>query len=163
MKTNTILGAAAVVILALLAYLLFANTPTSSTENTGGASSTLLAEESAVVVMEQQPGTSVTASLIVLKSPGFLVIHEDTNGAPGAILGVSTLLVAGESKSVNVALSRVTRDSERLHAMLHTDADANGTFSASSDAPVLSSLGGPIEGWFDISVEVGEVLPDVSI
>lgn len=162
MKTTTIIGAAAIIILAVLAYLLFANTQPSSTENTD-TSSTMLAEESAVLVMEQKPGTSVTASLIVLKSPGFLVIHEDNNGAPGAILGASALLQAGESSMVEVTLSRATRDGERLHTMLHTDADANGTFSASSDTPVQSKLGGPISGWFDISASASETLPEVSI
>lgn len=159
---NKIWIAGAVIVLALIGYYLYSNTQPSSTENTD-TSSTMLAEESAVVAMEQKPGTSVTASLIVLKSPGFLVIHEDNNGAPGAILGASALLQAGESKNVDVTLSRAARDGERLHAMLHADADANGTFSASSDTPVLSSLGGPISGWFEISSSASEQLPEVTI
>lgn len=161
MKTNTLIGIAAIIIVAVLAYLLFTSTRPAA-ENTD-TSSAMLAEESAVVVMEQKPGTSVTASLIVLKSPGFLVIHEDNNGAPGAILGASALLQAGESSMVEVALSRATRDGESLHAMLHTDADASGAFSASSDTPVQSKLGGPISGWFLISASASEKPPAVSI
>lgn len=160
MKTSTAIGIGAVIIIAILAYLLFANTPTSAPEDT---SSAMLAEENAVVVVEQRPGSTATASAVVLASPGFLVIHEDNNGAPGAILGASTVLSAGESKNVEVTLSRATRDGERLHAMLHSDADANGTFNASADTPVQSTLGGPISGWFEVSSSADTVLPEVSI
>lgn len=162
MKTTTVFGITAVIIIAVLTYVLFINPQLPSTENTD-TSSTMLAEENAVVVLEQRPGASATASIVYLLSPGFVVIHEDNNGAPGAILGASALLQAGESKSVEVTLSRAARDGERLHAMLHTDADANGTFSASVDTPVQSSLGGPISGWFEISSSASENLPDVSI
>lgn len=150
----------AILVLGLLGYYLYSNTQLAENGGTdSNTSSTMLAEESAVVVMEQKPGTSVTASLIVLKSPGFLVIHEDNSGAPGAILGASAFLQAGESKNMDVTLSRATRDGERLHAMLHADADASGTFSASSDTPVQSTLGGPISGWFEISLSASENVP----
>lgn len=64
---------------------------------------------------------------------------------------------------VSVTLNRATRDGERLHAMLHSDVDADGSFVASTDTPVQSSLGGPISGWFDISTGASETLHEVSI
>ncbi len=122
-------------------------------------SSAMRAEENMIVIMEQRPGNTVTASQIHLAATGFVVIHEDTNGAPGAIIGSSSLLQAGDSSQVAITLSRSTKDGEKLHAMLHSDSDGNGTFSATADQPVQSRLGGPIEGWFDISTQASENTP----
>src|SRR3989344_4402602 len=77
------------------------------------------AEENMMIVSEQKPGASIRGSLIVLAAPGYLVIHEDKDGAPGVILGASALLPAGENSNVPVTLSRASRDGETLHAMLH--------------------------------------------
>lgn len=128
-----------------------------------GGSSAMRAEENMVVVMEQRPGNTIIASQVYLAAPGFVVIHEDENGAPGAIIGSSVLLQAGESSKISITLSRPTQDGEKLHAMLHSDTDANGTFSASTDAPVQSILGGPLGGWFEISSEASEELPEITI
>ena len=117
------------------------------------------AEENAVVVSEQRPGNTVTGSAIYLAAPGFLVIHEDTDGQPGTILGASALLQAGENTNVPVTLSRASEEGETLYAMLHTDADANGSFDATIDIPVESILGGPIHGWFEISASASGNVP----
>lgn len=125
----------------------------------GEASLTGRAEENMVVVSEQRPGANITGSLIVLAAPGYLVIHEDTNGEPGAILGTSALVRAGENTNVQVKLSRPARDKETLHAMLHFEKGGNTAFAATEDTPVPSSLGGPISGWFLISSEASMDLP----
>lgn len=117
------------------------------------------AEENMVVVSEQKPGASIRGSLIVLAAPGYLVIHEDNNGEPGAILGASALLPAGENSNVTVTLSRATRDGETLHAMLHFEKGGNTAFSAAEDTPVPSRLGGPISGWFEVSSEASIDIP----
>lgn len=129
--------------------------------NEGGGSNTvsgMRAEENMVVVTEQRPGNTVMASQIHLAAPGYVVIHEDVDGNPGAILGASMMLQAGASSNVKVSLSRPVRDGEKLHAMLHSDTDANGSFSA-ADQPVLSRLGGPLEGWFEITSDAEENVP----
>jgi hypothetical protein len=110
--------------------------------------------------MEQKPGRSVTGSIVYLAAPGYLVIHEDNNGEPGAILGSSALLPAGESTGIQVALSRESKDGETLHAMLHFEKGGNATF-ATEDTPVPSRLGGPISGWFEISSEAATDTPIV--
>ena len=157
--TRTIIGILALIVIAAGAYVFLGDQGTAPEGEGDITVSGMRAEENAVVVMEQQPGTSVTASLVYLASSGFLVIHGDVNGEPGAILGVSSLLQAGESSQIVVALSRTTQDGERLHAMLHTDADAGGTFDASTDTPVQSRLGGPIEGGFEVSSEASGDVP----
>ena len=123
------------------------------------ATSGLRVEENAVVVSEQKPGTTVTGSLVYLRAPGYLVIHEDNKGEPGAILGASALEPAGKSTNVKVVISRASIDSETLHAMLHFEKAGNSTFSGSEDPPVQSSLGGPVSGWFEISADAPGDIP----
>lgn len=120
-------------------------------------SSGMRAEENMVIVMEQKPGTSVVGS-VHLAAPGYLVIHEDLSGAPGAVIGASALLPAGES-NVIVTTSRPMREGEKLHAMLHFEKGGNASFSAAEDTPVPSALGGPIEGWFEVTSEASGQTP----
>lgn len=156
MSKNLIIGAA-LIIVAVIGFFLYSSTetpiPTNTNEDSSNTSAGMRAEENMVVVSEQRPGISITGSLIVLAAPGYLVIHEDKDGAPGAILGASALLAAGENSTVQVRLSRSTRDGETLHAMLHFEKGDNVTFAASEDTPIQSRLGGSISGWFLISSE----------
>ncbi|MEK7509100.1 MAG: hypothetical protein AAB605_00120 [Patescibacteria group bacterium] len=155
--TKTLGILAALIILAVGGYFFFAPLPANDYGNSepapeaSGDSSAMRAEENMVVVSEQRPGMSVTGSIVYLAAAGYLVIHEDGNGSPGAILGASALLPAGESSNVRVTLSRAARDGETLHAMLHFEKGGNTTFSAAEDTPVQSVLGGPISGWFEVS------------
>ena len=119
-------------------------------------SSGMRAEDNVVLVNEQKPGTKIMGAMISLVAPGFLVIHEDKDGTAGAILGASALLQAGDNTNVPVTLSRATKDGEKLHAMLHTDVDADGTFDAAVDTPVMSTMGGPLSGWFEIDANAVE-------
>jgi len=109
------------------------------------------AEESAVVATEQKPGNSVIMTQVFLAAPGYVVIHEDSNGKPGAAVGVSGLLPAGESTNVQVMLTQSTKDGETLWSMLHVESSNNSTYDDGVDMPVESRLGGPIMGQFDIS------------
>lgn len=146
----------AVIVLGVGAYLFLAPQPVNNVNyepEISDNSSAMRAEENMIVVSEQRPGTIVTGSIIYLAAPGYLVIHEDLNGAPGAILGASALLSAGESTDVKVTLSRAAKDGETLHAMLHFEKGSNTTFSAAEDTPVPSRLGGPISGWFEVSTD----------
>lgn len=165
MNTNAIL--LIVLLLVVVAggayYLSSANMePVQVTVNNGDNntdSAAMRAEDNAIVVNEQQPGNTAKASLAYLAAPGFVVIHADNNGQPGAILGASALLQAGENTNITIPLSRASKDGETLHAMLHTDTDANSVFSAASDLPVQSILGGPIHGWFEISTSASTDTP----
>jgi len=147
-----LLGAAAYYFLAASANDSLGGNPEEEV-NTDSNASAMRAEENMVVVSEQKPGVSIHGSLIVLAAPGYLVIHEDKDGEPGAILGASALLQAGESSNVPVTLSHAARDGETLHAMLHFEKGGNTTFAAAEDTPVPSRLGGPISGWFEVSSE----------
>lgn len=154
-KNIGIVVAAAIALVAGGAYY-YSTAGQSSTE--ADTVSGMRAENNMIVVNEQRPSTNITAAIVYLASPGFIVIHEDVNGQPGAIIGSSALLGSGESRNVAVELTRSTKDGEKLHAMLHADTDGSGAFT-SADLPVQSMLGGPIEGWFEISSSAGDNVP----
>jgi hypothetical protein len=125
-------------------------------DDTGSA---MRVEENMVVVMDQKPGNEVKATMVFLAAPGYLVIHEDVGGARGPILGASAFLPAGESRNVTVALSRMVRDGETLHAELHAERSGNTAFSVTEDPSVMSAFGGPIEGIFEVTSDASGEAP----
>jgi len=161
MSKNTIIAVVTVLVIAGVGWYFYTSPRGEEAPNPDSNAnvSGMLAEDNAVVAMEQRPGNTVTVSAVYLAEPGYVVIHESADGAPGAILGASALLSAGENRNVVVTLNRAALEGEELNAMLHTDADADGSFSASTDIPVESRLGGPINGWFLVTVSASEDVP----
>ena len=160
-----IIGALGIIVLLVVAYFVLAPNPAAAPaqplgieQPTDTTSTSMRAEENMVVVMEQKPGNSIRG-MVHLAAPGYLVIHEDDNGEPGAIIGSSSLLPAGDTDGIIVPLSRATKDGEILHAMLHFEKGANARFTAAEDTPVPSALGGPISGWFHIADDAPDVTP----
>ena len=105
-------------------------------------SSGLLINHSAIYVAEQAVGDRVFVSVVRLEKSGFVVIHEDVTDAPGIILGISSLIPAGEMKNLpSIMLSRAIVDGELIYAMLHFD-NGDGIFDVRNDKPVLDSVDG---------------------
>jgi plastocyanin len=79
----------------------------------------------------------VTIAEVVSDGPGWLVIHADTDGSPGPILGYAAV-VNGANADVVVAIDTVAA-TETLYAMLHTDGGELGTweFPNGPDTPVV--------------------------
>lgn len=125
-------------------------------QNEGAPVSGMRVEENAVLATEQKPDADIRVAEVYLAAPGYVVIHEDRSGEPGAILGASALLGSGQTVDVVVRISRAARDGERLHAMLHAESNGNTAFDAEFDRPVESRLGGPLGGWFDVSADANE-------
>lgn len=161
MKTFVGIVSILVVLLGLGWFVVGDRSPSDAATTTDDvASSPLRAEPNVIVVTDQQPGTEITASLASFeKDGGFVVIHEDVDGQPGAVLGASSLLLAGDNVNVSVTLSRTSVDGETLHAMLHTDTNRDGIFDVAVDAPIQSVLGGPISGWFMIAADAATGTP----
>lgn len=83
---------------------------------------------------EIKNGKIMVASVLSGES-GWIVIHADKDGAPGAVIGMSPIK-AGENLNVEVAIDTkfVT---ETLYAMLHTDSGEAGKYEfPGEDAPV---------------------------
>ena len=117
-------------------------------------------EKNAVVTTQQRPGDTVKVAQTFLAAPGYVAIHEDDNGAPGAILGVSAYLESGETTNIAVPLSRTSVDGEKLWSMLHVEKTGDTTFDEVRDTPVKSVTGGPLVGQFGITADdKGETQP----
>ena len=104
---------------------------------TGGNPETMVAPfveaEDQIIV-----GSSVTVPDVGSVGPGWIVIHADNNGAPGAILG-ETAVSDGDNPDVVVNID-VSKATNILWAMLHTDAGTVGTFEfPGPDAPVTQN------------------------
>jgi hypothetical protein len=87
------------------------------------------------VKIEDQEATSKTAvaSYVFLQEPGYVVVHEVTaSGGPGAVLGVSSLLAAGQSENVAIPLGEALASGKDYIAMLHYD-NGDKTWNSATD------------------------------
>lgn len=122
----------------------------------------ILTDGNAVNAASQPAGSSVVVSLVVLKDPGYVVIHEDAKGAPGTVIGNSKLL-EGENRNITVELTRASRDNETLYAMLHMD-DGDGVYEfPGDDGPIKSDEGNIILMKFVIGEEAEPMAREISV
>jgi hypothetical protein len=78
---------------------------------------------------------TVTIERVVAAEAGWIVIHADNNGTPGADIG-HTAVRAGENQNVQVTIDPA-RATPRLYAMLHVDRGTAGTYEfPGADVPV---------------------------
>jgi len=77
----------------------------------------------------------VTVDSVVSDGQGWIVIHADEDGAPGAVIGQAAVS-DGENTDVAVEID-VSQATETLHAMLHTDSGEMGMYEfPDADPPV---------------------------
>lgn len=120
---------------------------------TGDApTSGMMVGKNAIVATDQRPGSEITIAQAYLEKPGYVVIHADAAGKPGAIIGSSAYLSGYQNDKIKVKLSRAVKDGEKLHAMVHAEMSGNKTFEAASDAPI-SENGGPVYGIFEVRAD----------
>jgi len=115
----------------------------------------MLVEDNAIAAFAQIPSDSLFADLVVLKNGGYVVVHEDEDGAPGAIIGESGYLSAGEHSDLSVPLSRELEEDESVFAMLHEDTDGDEIFDAEQDAPITGSTGDIIQASLTATSDLG--------
>jgi len=94
--------------------------PTDDTLPTGPSDLTLEAQEG--------DGTTVSVASATLPVPGYVVIHGDGGGSPGAVIGHSDLLPAGVNNGVVVTLDQPITESATVFPMVHIDADGDGVY-----------------------------------
>jgi len=112
-------------------------------------------EGNAIYVADQKPGKEIKATVVNLKSPGYVVVHEVDNGKPGKVVGNSDLLPAGEHQKVSITLGSSYEDGAKLIAMLHVD-DGDSSFDAAKDAPAQDESGQTVMMEFAMSVDALE-------
>ena len=122
-------------------------------EVASGETTPLVSEsKDAVTVSDQSTGDSMTIDSATLEDGGYVVIHEDADGKPGAIIGSSTYLPAETSEDIQLPLNRFAEEGEMLYAMLHSD-DGNNLFQAVNDLPIKDSQGNIVVKKFTIGEE----------
>jgi hypothetical protein len=90
---------------------------------------------------QDSDGTSVVVQQATLPEGGYLVVHASDDGTPGAVLGHSAYLSAGDHSNVEVALDEPISSTQTLIAMAHTDdgdqecefPDADGPYTADGE------------------------------
>lgn len=91
-----------------------------------------------IVMTDQYPGNIVYLSSVALEQPGFVVIHKDNAGKPGAVLGTAYFdkgIAPGK-----VILTSPTVDGSTYYAVLHAD-DGDKKFDATKDLEMKDSSG----------------------
>jgi plastocyanin len=85
-------------------------------------------------------------SQVLLDQSGWVVVHADEGGAPGAVLGYSSVLPPGLSTGVTVTIDPSAVGSS-VWAMLHYDTGTAGVYEfgevEGADTPVLDAGGSP--------------------
>jgi len=137
-------------IIAAAALLVISSLPSGRIAPVSDDVSPLLVGGNAIYVADQRVGLSLNVSFAILGSDGYVVIHEDTGGVFGSIIGASEMLISGEGKDFSVTLSRYGIDGETLYAMLHSD-NGDGEFNPSDDLPIKDNSGSTVFMRFMIS------------
>ena len=77
---------------------------------------------------QDSDGTSIVVASVTLPSAGFIAVHADADGGPGAVIGHSDLLPAGDSSDVVVTLDEPLTGSATVWPMVHIDLDGDGLY-----------------------------------
>jgi heme/copper-type cytochrome/quinol oxidase subunit 2 len=146
-----------IIILIVLGYYMFKGgstpTDTTGTDTTGGVDNPTALNR--VVVSDQFPGNIIYVSSVQLEKPGFVVIHKDDKGKPGAVIGSQYF-----DKGINpgkITLTTATLEGGIYYAMLHSDTDGDKKFDEAKDLPLKDASGNTIMKLFRVSSTVTEV------
>jgi hypothetical protein len=107
-----------------------------------------------VIVSDQFPGNVVYLSSVQLSNAGWVVIHKDAAGTPGAIIGSAYF-----EKGINpgkITLTESTVEGGTYYAMIHTD-DGDKVFNAAKDLPLKDANGNVIMKMFKATATATEV------
>lgn len=109
-------------------------------------------EVNRVIMTDQFPGNVVNISSVQFAAPGWVEIHADNKGQPGAIIG-SAYFDKGINPGGKITLTKPTVEGGVYYAMLHSD-DGDKKFDASKDLPLKDSKGNIIMKLFRASASV---------
>lgn len=74
-------------------------------------------------------GATIVIKTVNLPTDGFIAVHADAEGSPGAVIGHSDLLSAGENTDVTVTLDEALTESSVVWPMIHIDMDGDGEYT----------------------------------
>jgi quinol-cytochrome oxidoreductase complex cytochrome b subunit len=143
-----------IIVLIVIGVMVFGNkgsqTPAENT-NPGDTSGTAQGTNN-IIMSDQYPGNVVYVSSVSLQTPGWVVIHKDNAGQPGAVIG-SVFVPAGVSPA-KVTLTQPVIDGGVYYAMIHSD-NGDSKFDAATDLPLKDAAGNVIMKVFHGSVSAG--------
>src|SRR3989344_9093039 len=150
-----IIGIIVVVIVGIFVWKYFSS-KTGPNEQVGEEQNGQIAGmEDSIFVANQRPGRFVNVGRATLSKKGYVAIHQEEAGAPGAIIGFGDLLNTGESRNLSVTLNRKSVAGESLYAMIHWD-NNNGAFNPAEDVAATDKTGNMVMVKFMISESASE-------
>jgi len=150
-----IIGIIVVVIIGIFVWRYFSGRNAANDQVGGEQSEQVTGMEDSIFVANQKPGRFVNVGRATLSKKGYVAIHQEEAGAPGAIIGFSSLLNAVESRNFSVTLNRKSVAGESFYAMIHWD-NNNGAFNPSEDAAAKDKDGNIVMAKFMISESASE-------
>lgn len=114
--------------------------------------SAALADDPKIAVQDQrvESGNIVKVQEVTSPGDGFIVIHAPAPSkadAPGAPIGYA-IVNSGSNSNVSVKLEQDVKQGEKLVAVLHEDAKADGMFDADADKPLAKPDGAAVTAEF---------------
>jgi hypothetical protein len=100
-----------------------------STTTTGVAETPATAPAAVTVEDQMSDGMTIVVKSVELPSAGFIAVHADNGGSPGAVIGHSDLLPAGTSDDVAVTLDTPLEGTSIVWPMVHIDMDGDGQYT----------------------------------
>lgn len=149
-----VVTAIVIIILIIIGIMVFggksSEAPTDTNEPTPTDSTAQ--EVNRIVMSDQYPGNIVLISSVQLSKGGWVVIHADSNGTPGEIIGTQWF-DAGINPG-RITLTKATVEGGTYYTMLHSD-DGDKVFNATKDLPLKDSRGNVIMKIFRAAASVG--------
>lgn len=147
-----------VIILGLAGYLIYGGNKSNVNNTTGGieqATTTTSIDSGAnrITMSNQFPGNIVYVSSVNLSNGGFVVIHKDKDGEPGAVIGSEYFEPGNRPGTIN--LTEKTVEGSTYFAVLHSD-DGDKVFDATKDLPIKDASGAFIMKSFKATVNLPE-------
>jgi hypothetical protein len=110
------------------------------------------ADDPKIAVQDQrvESGNIVKVQEVTSPGAGFLVIHAAEpakDDAAGAAIGYA-IVNSGSNSNVSVKLEQDVKSGEKLMAVLHQDAKADGMFDEAADKPISSPDGATVMAGF---------------
>ena len=150
-----IIGIIVVVVIGIFVWRYFSSKTAPSEQAGTEQNGQVVSLTDSIFVANQKPGRFVNVGRAALSKKGFVTIHQEEAGAPGAIIGFSSPLNPVESKNLSVTLNRKSVVGESFYAMIHWD-NSNGTFNPAEDAAATDKNGDIVMAKFMISASASE-------
>ncbi len=115
----------------ILIYSQYGAQKTSTSEQQTDAKQSSLSVSSQPLV-----GNEITIDSLYLDKPGYVVVHKDAEGRPGAVIGHSDL-ISGAKTNLKINVN-ANQSGTKVFAMLHYDDDNDGVYGfPDEDKPVV--------------------------